>query len=265
MKPILFFLVITFFGFFESQAQQDDITIRKWEVNGVSREAMVYVPKTALNQSTPVLFVFHGHGETMQQMFERYHFESLWPEALIIAPQGLNTPGQLVDKQGNYSGWQKEPGAEGDRDLHFFDMILDSLYHDYKVDKSQIFVTGHSNGGSFTYILWAERSDVLAGVAPSAAVVNKVSNLLKPKPVMHIMGESDRLVKPLWQRMTCNILKKINHCTSKGVRLSKYATLYPSNSQTPVVVFAHPRGHVYPQDACVAVVNFFKKIGKHNF
>lgn len=255
-------LFLTLLICFLSNTQQNkNINILSWKVDGINREAMVYIPPMAISESTPILFVFHGHGENMQQMFERYNFVNLWPEAIIVAPQGLKTPGKLIDKDGKYSGWQQGVGFEGDRDIFFFDTILNSLEKEYKIDKKQIFVTGHSNGGSFTYLLWAMRADKIAAFAPSAAVIGDNLDLLKPKPVMHIMGKNDPLVKPAWQKMTINQLKKINHCSLKGKTVSKYSTLYPSLLKTPVVVYAHSEQHIYPKEACSEVVLFFKKIG----
>ena len=72
--------------------------------------------------------------------------------------------------------------------------------HICKVDEKRIYSTGHSNGGAFTYLLWAERGDVFAAMAPSAAVRRKFDRL-KPKPVMHLAGEKDALVKYQWQEL----------------------------------------------------------------
>ena len=58
---------------------------------------------------------------------------------------------------------------QGDRDLKFVDAILKTLREKYKVDDRRIFATGHSNGGGFTYLLWAARGKELAAIAPVAA------------------------------------------------------------------------------------------------
>ena len=52
----------------------------------------------------------------------------------MVYPQGLNTPGKLTDPEGKKPGWQHGPGAEGDRDLKFFDAMLAEVRGDYKVD-----------------------------------------------------------------------------------------------------------------------------------
>jgi polyhydroxybutyrate depolymerase len=75
---------------------------------------------------------------------------------------------------------------------------------------------------------------------------------------MHIMGEKDPLVKPEWQRLMCNKVLKINSCSAEGQEYGTYAKLYPSTTGNPVVLYVHPGGHVYPQDANALVIKFFK-------
>ncbi|MNR41548.1 hypothetical protein D3C85_1599440 [compost metagenome] len=79
---------------------------------------------------------------------------------------------------------------------------------------------------------------------------------------MHIMGEQDNLVKPAWQKAMYNKILQINGCSDKGQPYDQYATLYPSDTQTPVVLYIHPGGHVYPADADKVVIKFFKSIQK---
>jgi len=248
---------------FSAYKQADGITqVMHWTVGGTDREAVLYIPQSAKTQATPVIFMFHGHGGTMQNMFRTRGFEKLWPEAIIVCPQGLNTPGQLVDQQGKLPGWQREPGDMNDRDIHFFDAILDTLRHDYNIDDKRIYATGHSNGGGFTYLLWAMRGDVFAAVAPSAAVSAHVIGMLKPKPAMHIMGQSDPLVKPDWQTAMCNQVLRINNCSREGKYYDTLATIYTSTTNTPFIWYKHPGGHVYPPDANAVVVKFFKSVAK---
>ena len=261
---IVVFTAIAVAAFRHSGPIQEDpnIKVMHWTVGNDVRDAMVYIPASAGRQPTPVVFVFHGHGGNMGNMFRSRGFEKLWPEAIIVSPQGLNTPGQLTDPQGALPGWQKTPGDMNDRDLHFFDAILFFLRQQYKIDDKRIYATGHSNGGGFTYLLWAKRGDVFAAVAPSAAAAGRVVNLLTPKPAMHIMGETDPLVKPEWQKSMCNRLLQINSCSAQGEKYDDYATLYASGTGNPVVLYIHPGGHVYPQEANAVVIKFFKSITK---
>lgn len=238
-------------------------TVMQWKVGDTTRRAIVYIPATAKSRPAPVVFVFHGHGGNMQNMFRSRGFEKLWPEAIIVCPQGLNTPGQLTDPAGKLPGWQKAVGDMGDRDLHFFDAMLTSLQHDYKVDTKRIYATGHSNGGGFSYLLWAARGDVFAAIASSASSPGRLGATIKPKPAMHIMGEKDELVLPQWQKRVMDMLLKLNQCDTPGERYDALATRYPSASGNPVVFYVHPGGHTYPAEANAVVVKFFKSIEKN--
>ena len=60
-----------------------DLKLMQWTVNDTVREAMVYIPENAKTTSTPIIFVFHGHGGTMGNMARSRGFEKLWPEAIV--------------------------------------------------------------------------------------------------------------------------------------------------------------------------------------
>jgi polyhydroxybutyrate depolymerase len=254
-------------GLFQAQGQNVAPQVMEWKVDEMVRKALVYIPRQAKTANTPIVFAFHGHGGlvvngrggTMENMYNTRRFDLLWPEAIFVCPQGLNTPGQLTDKEGKFPGWQKAQGELNDRDLKFFDVMLASFMKDYKVDKSRIYATGHSNGGGFTYLLWAARGPVFAAVAPTASAGGKLLSMLKPKPVLHLYGEKDELVKTAWQINTCNALLKMNGCVDTGESFAANATLYKSTMGNPVVIYRHPGGHSYPQAANQVIIDFFKQ------
>jgi polyhydroxybutyrate depolymerase len=229
------------------------------QVEGASREALIYAPASAKATPAPVVFVFHGHGGNSRQVARTFAMNRHWPEAISVHMQGLNTPGRLTDPEGRRPGWQSGAGDQGDRDLKFFDALLARLKQDYKVDAQRIYSTGHSNGGAFTYLLWAERPDVLAAVAPSAAAGRRVAGRLKPKPAMHLAGEKDPLVKFEWQKAMMEFVRKTNGCDSEGKPWDKFCTVYPSKTGTPLVTFIHPGGHEFHRDAAPLIAKFFKE------
>jgi polyhydroxybutyrate depolymerase len=235
-----------------------------WEFNveGASRQALAYIPATAKDKPTAVVFVFHGHGGRAENAARMFAMNRRWPEAISIYMQGLNTPGRLTDRDGKLPGWQMSLDDQKDRDLKFFDAVLARLKKDYKVDSKRIFSTGHSNGGAFTYLLWAERGDVLAAVAPSAGMAVESVPKLKPKPVMHIAGEKDPVVKFEWQEKTIVAVRKINGCEPEGKPWDKDCTIYPSKTGTPVIAYIHSGGHVVPAAAPELIVKFFNEVSK---
>jgi polyhydroxybutyrate depolymerase len=234
----------------------------EWTISGITRKALVYLPPSAKTESTPVIFAFHGHGGTMLNMYNTRGFDKFWPEAIFICPQGLNTPGMLTDPEGKRTGWQMN-NDQTNTDLQFFDAILSTLQKDYKIDQKRIFVTGHSNGGGFTYLLLATRGDLFAAIAPTATAARTLTLNLKPKPVLHLMGEADPLVKPIWQKQTYNLMLKLNQCETSGKKIDDFTTFYASKTGNPVVLFIHPDGHNYPAAANESIISFFKKFGNN--
>ena len=234
----------------------------EWKVDGVAREALVYAPATAKTDPSPVVFAFHGHGGTMNNAANEFAYHKHWPEAIVVYMQGLNTPGALTDPEGKRPGWQKTFGDQGDRDLKFFDAVLATLKKDYKLDEKRIYVTGHSNGGSFTYLLWAARGDAFAAIAPCAGAARpEFMPLAKPKPVLHMAGKNDPLVRFVWQEWTIDAVRWINGC-GEGKPWGEHCTIYLSEGGTPVVTYIHSGGHQLPDEVPPVIVKFFKQYAK---
>jgi polyhydroxybutyrate depolymerase len=145
----------------------------------------------------------------------------------------------------------------GDRDLRFFDVMLAELRTRHRIDDRRIYATGHSNGGQFTYLLWAERGDVFAALAPSAAVLSRGFQKFQPKPVLHIGSPQDPLVKFVWQASMIDHVLKLNGCDVRNPDADGY-TSYPSSRGDGVATYLHSRGHRYPDEATEIIVTFFK-------
>ena len=240
----------------------------EWKVGDATREALVHAPGKAEKEACPLVFVFHGHGGTMKHSAAKMAVHEHWSEAICVYPQGLNTPGKLTDPEGKKTGWQSNAKEQDDRDLQFFDEMLKSLRKDYKVDDKRVYVTGHSNGGRFTHLLWAERGDVFAAVAPSGSTAGPLTKAFKPKPCLHIAGETDPLVKFEWQKQTMDAVRKLNGCEAEGKPWDKAkepaGTLYPPKEKdgSPFVALTYPGGHAFPADAPKRITAFFKDHAK---
>lgn len=233
-------------------------------INGEVRKALAYIPSSAKNKATPIIFAFHGHGGSMLNMYRTRGFDKLWPEAIFICPQGLNTKGMLTDPEGKKSGWVMNDQTDSNKDLLFFDEMLKTLKTEYQIDNSRIYATGHSNGGGFVYLLWVTRPNEFAAFAPTATAGGKLTASLKtPKPGFHLMGETDPLVKPFMQKMTYNKVLKINGCAKQGTTLDSNITSYAGKNGNDMQLFIHSGGHEYPKSANQAIINFFKKYTKN--
>lgn len=230
-----------------------------WDVDGTKREALVFAPSKPSDGKVPVVFDFHGHGGTARHAARTHHIHLEWPEALVLYPQGLNTPGRLTDPQGRRPGWQAGSGDEMDRDLRFFDAMMAWVKKQYTVDENRVYATGHSNGGAFTYLLWAKRGDVFAGFAPVAAAAGLYFKDAKPKPLFHAASEKDPLVTFAMQQRTLDYVKKLNGCADQGEEWAKGCLRYSSRDGMAVVIYLHAEGHKYPEDAPALIVKFFRE------
>lgn len=238
-------------------APAEDLKSVEFTVDGVVRTALVHVPSDVpASGSVPLVFVFHGHGGTSLNAANTFGIQRLWPQAISVYPQGLNTPGKLTDPEGKRSGWQKTVGDQEDRDLHFFDAMLARLKKDYPVDAKRIYCTGHSNGGGFTYLLWLARPEVFAAVAPCSGAAAYASQLT-PKPAMILAGREDPLVKYEWQELMIAAVRRINGCDADGVPWERAGTVYPSKGGTPLVTFIYPGGHGMDPAEPALIVKFF--------
>ena len=81
IKRIIFILCVAGGCFAAELAPQT------WDVDGETREALVYMPEKAEN--APLVFVFHGHGGNVQRISGMFRIHELWPEAAVVYMQGL--------------------------------------------------------------------------------------------------------------------------------------------------------------------------------
>lgn len=244
---------------------QADPEQAEWTIGADQRTALIYRPTTApaadsadAAKGAPVVFAFHGHGGNSRQAARSFHLQDEWPEAIVVYLQGLPTPGRLTDPEGKLPGWQQNAGDHEDRDLQFFDAVLATLQKEYQIDENRIYATGHSNGASFTYVLWVARGDALAALAPSAGF-SRSARSAKPKPMLHIAGENDPLVRFAGQKIAMQAVRRINGCEAEGKEWAKNCLEYPSSKGTPFVSFIHPGDHKYPAEAPALIVKFFKQ------
>ena len=255
------FLIASLFVVDAAQAAEAaPLTKMEWKIGDDTRVAFVYFPPTAKEKPAPVVFAFHGHGGSGKWLAEHWAYQVLWPEAICVYMQGLPTPGgKKGDPDGEKPGWQIKAGGQDDRDLKFFDEVLATLRKDDKVDDARIYATGHSNGGFFTYLLWAVRGDVFAAVAPSGSTATTLIADLKPKPCLHVAGEKDPLVKIAGQRETMEAVRKLNGCDPEGQPDGHGLTVYASRTGTPFVAYIYDGDHTIAPDAPEKITAFFKQ------
>jgi polyhydroxybutyrate depolymerase len=232
-------------------AGQASAEIMQWQIEGESRSAIVYAPATAgEGEPVPVVLSFHGSGDNMVN-FQYTDVHVAWPEAIVVYFQGLPDSGGLAR-------WQAGRGANNDRDLKLVDAALASLREIYTVDDDRIYATGFSNGGMFTYLLWAERPGVFAAYAPVAGRLRPSVEPTQPRPIFHVAGRQDRQVDFSDQQAAIGFAADLNGVAATSTACGDGCTLFGSETATPVMSWIHPGGHVYPRDTSERIVSFFR-------
>jgi polyhydroxybutyrate depolymerase len=226
--------------------------VMTWNVAGVERSGIVHAPSSAANSKTPVVFAFHGFGDTNEN-FQGVGLEAAWPQAIVVYPQGLpRTRGGSA-----LPGWQTEKRADGDRDLQFVDTALASLREKFKVDDARIYATGFSNGAVFTYLVWAERPNVFAAFAAVAGRLGTSVLPTVPKPFLQVGGKNDGNIRFALQEQAMETARGVDG-VSKGESCGRNCTLYPSPSGTPVMTVIHEGGHEWPDGTSQQIAKFFQ-------
>lgn len=212
---------------------------KEWRVDGVPREALIAL--SAKTAGAPIIFGFHGHGGTATFAARQWKLHTLWPEAIVVYAQGLPTVTQR-DLAGAQAGWQMfDFGQEPNRDKRFFDALLETARKEWKCDEKRLYVTGHSNGGGFTYYLWGRNPILFAALAPVSGGGDRLIQDAKPCPILVIGAKNDTIVPWETQQRAMDTAKKIN------------------GSRAPVELFIHEGGHTYPSAAPEKIIAFFKK------
>lgn len=228
------------------------------DVNGVQRQFLVYFPKTKDAKPRPIIFGFHGHGGNMRNASRAFNMHEQIPQAISVYMQGLPTKGQLTDPEGKKNGWQRTPGDYEDRDVKFFESVLKWLDTKAIVNHKQIFATGHSNGGGFTYLLWQMKPNQFRAIAPSGAG-GRAANGTGQIPVLHISGKNDELVKFPMQLRSVNRVKQNLGCTGPGTEWAPGATRWQGQNNSSVTHYIYDGGHEYPKEAAELTARFFKE------
>ena len=161
-------------------------------INGEPRRWITYVPSSYDgSKEVPVVMSIHGYTASMESMVE----ESRWWEIaekegfICIFPQGYVRD---IAMMGNVpcAMWmgaafaQLVPTLDANTDVNCLNEILNKTEAAYKVDKSRIYITGHSNGSMMTLNLAAVYGDRFAAIGPIAGFGQATFNTTVPTWMM---------------------------------------------------------------------------------
>lgn len=247
--------------FFAASAQPVQMA---FNVEGQERQGLIYPSSTTVPQEgAPLVFVFHGHGGTAAAATKKFKIHQFWPEAVVAYLQGLpGTPG-INDPEGKKTGWQKDPGQLGDRDIKFVDVALAQLQREYKIDPRRIYAAGFSNGGRFTNLLWNQRGEQFAAFCSVAGQGGTLIESSLPRSIFIVAGENDPLVPFETQLLSVALARKLLQTDpSQAVSMGLFS-VEPGVDGLELATYLHPGGHVVPKKTPPLMVKFFQRHKKN--
>ncbi len=167
---------------------------------GLSRSAVLYLPKSAGDGLSPLVVVLHGRFGSGGLVERELGFDSLAAEYgfLVVYPDG------------RHRGWNdgrtdaKSPHIQGQDahvdDVAFLDALIARIEAHYRIDRRRIFLAGHSNGAFMANRYAAERPENIAAVASVAGTLGlAILHSLHPsEPVssLDVYGTLDHFIPP---------------------------------------------------------------------
>ena len=230
-----------------------------FDVGGTKRTAVVTVPESS-SRAAPLVFAFHGHGGSGANMQRKSNIEGLWPDAIVVYPDGLVGHQGKTDPAGVKPGWQTRKGEDGDRDLAFYDTMLATLRSKLSVDADRVYLMGHSNGSGFVSLLLNQRGDAIAATAnlssqPSASV-------LASDPVRSMfmaMGQRDPVVPYDTQKRSIPLAEQKLGADPGRAKVDGYLRSEPGRGGLELETYEYPGGHAFPPAVPRLVVDFFRR------
>lgn len=172
-------------------------------VDGLERSFIVYLPaaydgKTLL----PVVMMLHGGGGSAKAS----KWETGWADKadtagfIAVFP---NAAARNPERRSSFA-WNPQLWNDGSNrfypdqktvdDVHFLEVLIDTITESFAVDSHRVFVTGFSNGASMSFLAAARLSEKIAAVAPVAgACWIEPGDIEPPVALLYITGTDDPL------------------------------------------------------------------------
>jgi polyhydroxybutyrate depolymerase len=252
---------------FPLSAQRTEVGRIRWD--GLDRTFTVRVPGGGDSaRSMPLVIVLHGRGGSGQRILGRSGFEAKADAEgfLLVAPDGTGDP------RGWYTGFAA--GGIID-DVGFIGALIDTLAGRYRVNRSRVYVTGHSNGGVLAHRVAADLSSRIAAAAVVAGTIgarslNSVTRIdppLGPVPMLIIHGDADGVVpydtgRPLPAPESARFWARANECAAIDPRRDTLANgrvlrdTWEARCRAPVVFLTIRGGdHGWPRTSRGAAID----------
>jgi len=221
-------------------------------VDGAPRAFIVRTASTYNGRTpAPVVFAFHPFGMNGDYMAVRAPITREWREAIAIYPTGAPRPGSGATPQ-----WQSAAGDLADRDLHFFDAMLEWVREHACVDSRRVYALGYSNGAGFAYLLACERANVVAGLAIASGRLGCEPS--RPLPVIINHGTQDSTIPLDAAARAAVAWSTVDRCAAPPKAVAN-GCVTATGCSAPVALCTYAGGHEYDSSFTATAVQFFKR------
>lgn len=189
----LFFTAHAFAGSSDPSSEM----VLRLDVGGRTRTALIHVPQDIdPGKPLPLVIVLHGGGGDAASAAKQTGLSVIADrEKFIVAyPNGtsrLFSNRFLTWNAGACCDYAQKNNVD---DVGFIRAMIADIQRKHAIDSKRIYATGISNGGMMSYRLACEMSDVLAAIAPVAAVQITRCTPSQPVSVIHFHGTADQNV-----------------------------------------------------------------------
>jgi polyhydroxybutyrate depolymerase len=193
-------------------------------------------------------------------MARKSSVEGLWPDAIVVYPDGLVGHKGKMDPAGTRPGWQTAAGEDGDRDLAFYDTMLATLRSKLPVDTERVYLMGHSNGSAFVSLLLNQRGDAIAATANLSSQPS--ARLLQTDPARSMfmaMGMDDTLVPYAIQQRSIPLAEQKLGADPSRATVDGSLRSEPGRGGLELETYVYPGGHAMPPQAPQLIVEFFRR------
>ena len=195
-KVLLTLFFITFYISCENN-QSDNISL--FEIDGKTREYILYIPKN-IRPNASLVFVLHGLGGTNSHIREYTRMDMVADKHgfAVCYPQGIESSENTIHTQKGSTFWNVGYDIHKNEivdDLSFLKSLAIFLQQEYNLDSEKTFCTGMSNGGDMSYLLGCEAPEIFNAIAPITGCmmgwIYESCDKNDPIPVFQVHGTMD--------------------------------------------------------------------------
>jgi polyhydroxybutyrate depolymerase len=158
------------------------------DVDGSVRHYRLVIPNRLPQERVPIVFAFHGIGNSTEEMAAYSGLDRLAAEDgfILVYPVARNSMWTTINID--------RENLDRNPDVRFFDRLLGHLGERFSLDPNRIYLVGMSNGASFAQLVAFVRADVAAIVAHSGMRPVELTGAIRPFPILLLVGADDSAV-----------------------------------------------------------------------